>query len=174
MVAKPMQGDGPIFEDDPPVTLEEIIATCEDDHNLLLALAMARAWPEGLPEAQLEPWQRIGPDVLWMVCRQDLARYTKIHAESVNYLSKIGWIYRQKITRKQMARAASGAIYKLVYRRVESPKAASKEVSIREATYLDLRAEATAFLVNCMSVAQFGVEIALGMRPDARTPSRMA
>lgn len=174
MVAKPMQGDGPIYEYDPPITLGEMVATCEDDHGLLLALAMARAWPEGVPYHELEPWQRIGPDVLWMVCRQDMTAYPRIHAETVSHLASLRWVSRKGIKRRALARASTDAIERIVVGDCYPGDLAARAVGIRKETFLQLRAEATAFLINCMAVAQFGVEVALGMRPEPRTPIGMA
>lgn len=166
MSARPLQADGPTFEDDPPYTFGEIIATAEDDHGLLLALAMARAWPEGVPERDLEPWQRIGPDVLWMVYKQDMARWGKIHAETVAYLGGLTWVIRKKLSARQIECAASDAIDRMVTGQCTPSDIAALAVAMRVDTYLNLRAEGVGFLVNCMSVAQFGVEIALGKRPE--------
>jgi hypothetical protein len=175
VVTKPMQGDGPrsedIYEYEPPVTLGELVATCEDDHNLMLALAMARAWPEGVPESDLEPWQRIGPDVLWMVHRQDWSKRVKIHAEAVAYVCALRWFVRKRLGRMQAERAVTDALDRLVTGESYPADIAAMSVACRKETYLELRAEALAFLINCMSVAQFGVEIALGMRPEPRTPA---
>ena len=171
-----MKGDGPedTFEGDPPITLGEMVATCEDDHNLMLALAMARAWPEGVPESELEPWQRIGPDVLWMFYRQDFSRLEKILAECVRHVYGLRWVQRKKLGRNQAERACADAIEKLVTGLAWPADIAAMSVACRKETYLDLRAEATAFLINCMSVAQFGVEVALGMRPEPRTTRKSA
>lgn len=176
MVTKPMKGDGPqeIFEGDPPITLGEMVATCEDDHNLMLALAMSRAWPEGVPESELEPWQRIGPDILWMFYRGDFYKQKKIHDEAVRHVSSLRWVDRKRVKMNQVERACADAIEKLVTGQTWPSDIAAMSVGCRKETYLDLRAEATALLVNCMSVAQFGVEVALGMRPEPRTTSKMA
>lgn len=183
MVTKPMQGDGPIFEDDPPVTLGEMVATCQDDHGLLLALAMARAWPEievepgvwaKIPAHEVEPWQRIGPDVLWMVHQRDFEQQPKIHAEAATYVAAIPWVVKKRLGRAQVCRAVTDAIDRLVTGDSYPADIAAMSVACRKETYLELRAEALAFLINCMSVAQFGVEVALGMRPEPRTPGRLS
>lgn len=174
MVTKPMQGDGPrseeTYEYEPPVTLGEMVATCEDDHNLMLALAMARAWPEGLPESELEPWQRIGPDVLWMVHRHDWSKRAKIHAEATRHVCSLRWVVRKKLGQNQVERAVTDALDRLVTGDSNPADIAALSVACRKETFLELRAEALAFLINCMSVAQFGVEVALGVRPEPRTP----
>lgn len=168
MVAKPMQGDGPaVYEAEPPYTLAELVATCEDDHDLMLALAMARAWPEGVPERDLEPWQRIGPDVLWMVARRDLMALWKVVGETTRHLAVLPWVVRKNVPHSVLVKASCDAVERLVYRKPLPQKMSD----VRKETYLELRAEAVAFLVNCMAVAEVGVEIALGKRPEPRTGS---
>lgn len=174
MATKPMAGDGPtleIFEDDPPVTLGELVATSDNNFDLLGALAMARAWPEGMPARDLEPWQRIGPDVLWMVCREDYTRVEKIGRETLNHVAGLKWVQRKRLSRLQVERAVMDAIARLVERECMAAEIACLAVALRKETYLELRAEAYAFLVNCMAVAEYGVQIALGMR-EPYTPRK--
>lgn len=170
MVAPPMRGDGPlateIFEDDPPVTLGELVSTADNNFDLLHALAMSRAWPEGMPERDLEPWQRVGPDILWMVNRQDYCRVQKIGDETIAYLGRLRWVARKKLTRPQLERATTDAIKRLTEGDCMPASLACLAAGLRKETYLDLRAEATAFLLNCWAVAEFGVQVALGMRPE--------
>lgn len=169
-----MKGDGPsaeIFEDDPPVTLGEMVATSDNNFDLLGALAMARAWPEGVPARELEPWQRIGPDVLWMVCRKDYVRVDRIGREALNHVAGLRWVCKRKISRQQIERAVTDAIERLVERECMAAEIACLAVALRKETYLELRAEAYAFLVNCMTVAEYGVQIALGMR-EPYTPRK--
>ena len=167
MVAKPMEGDGPrieIFEDDPPITLGELIATSDNNFDLLGALAMARCWPEGVPAHELEPWQRIGPDVLWMVNRQDYSAAEKVGREAKAHLLGLRWVRQKRIGSLQVERAVTDAIERIVTRNCLPAETAALMAAMRLQTYLDLRAEAMAFLVNCMAVAEYGVQRALGFR----------
>lgn len=173
MVTKPMQGDGPFtFEDDPPYELGELIATSDDDHDLLLALAMSRGRGELVPDWELEPWQRIGPDVLWMVYKGDMSVAKKVLDETYLHVAGLRWVVNRKLSHAQIDRAIIDAVNKLGVNDCLPAEIASLAVALRKETYLDLRAEATAFMVNCMAVAEYGVQAALGRRPEPDSPTK--
>lgn len=175
MVAKPMQGDGPatdIYEDDPPYTFEELVATSDGNLDLMHALSMARNRDEFTPDWALEPWQRIGPDILWMVHRGDMSVARKVLNETYDYVAGLRWVRQKKLSHQQIDRAVIDAVNKLGINQCLPAEIASLAVALRKDTYLDLRAEATAFMVNCMAVAQFGTEVALGRRPEPDSSSK--
>jgi len=167
MVGKPMQADGPLgatYEDEPPVTLGELIATSDDNFDVLHALAMARAWPENVAWRDLDPWQRIGPDVLWMVHRQDFSKVERIARETRAHVMGLRWVARKGFARQQIERAVTDAIEKLVTGDCMPADIAALAAAMRKETYLHLRSEAMAFMVNCMIVAEYGFQMALGRR----------
>jgi len=173
MVAKPMQGDGPtieVYESEPPYTLGELISTCEDDVDLLHALSMARYRDEETPYSQLNPWQRIGPDLLWMVYKGDTAQFNKIADEAYLHVSSIDWVVKKKLSHAQINRAVLDSVNKLATNSCMPAEIACLAVAMRKDTYLDLRAESTAFLAYCMSIAHWAVEKALGKRPELELP----
>lgn len=166
MTLKPMAGDGPgyVFEDEPPVSLGELIATSEDNFDVLGALAFARMWPEEVAWRDLDPWQRVGPDALWMVNQRDYSYAERIGRETVDHLLALRWVRRKRLSRIQLERAVIDAINRLVERECMPAEISALAVALRKETFLDLRAEATAFLVNCMAVAEISFVRALGRR----------
>lgn len=136
------------FDDSPP-TLHERLGRL-DDHDSMMALAFARRWREGVAWADLEPWQRVGPDLLYAVTFQDDAERPRFLREAVAHLSGLRWVARKRLSRLQLIMAANDAVDRIMYRTCQGAEVSAPVVACRKETYLDLRAEAAAFLAACL------------------------
>ena len=101
-----MSDDG--TDADPGRTIRDFIASRGQTPEALeqaAALAMARCWPEGVPFAELAPWQRIGPDIIsgligLGVDRMSVAREVVRHLEALHGPSAVHmWCARYAIER---------------------------------------------------------------------------
>lgn len=156
MVAKPMEGDGPVrdpFSDEAP-TVAELLSSCDDHSELLGALSYSRGWTEDVPRSQLSPWQQIGPEVLWAVSRQTEAEIHKIGPVVTDYVCAIRWVMAKKLSRLQIELAVSDALDRLIYGECTSADVSALVVACRKETFLDLRAEALAFMVFSMGMSE--------------------
>lgn len=154
MVAKPMQGDGPaVNEADPPYTLGEIIAVCDDNSLVIGALCFARGWNRDCPKSELPPWRQIGPDMVWAVNRQTEADLHKIGPVVAAYVENLKWVRAKRLSRLQIDLAVFDAFERLVYGDCVAADFSAMRVACRKETFLELRAEAVAFMAFSMSLA---------------------
>lgn len=154
MVAKPMFGDGlPVHEDDPPVTLSEIIATCDDNTHVLGALAYSRGWVTDCPRYQLPVWRQIGPDLLWAVNRQSEASLPRLGPVIANYVAGLDWVKHKRLSQLQVDLAVSDAFDQLVWGVCDPAYISAMRVACRKDWFLELRAEATALMAFSMGLA---------------------
>lgn len=155
MVAKPMQGDGPpVHESDPPFTLGERVATCNDNADLIGALCFSRGWNRECPRNELAPWRQIGPDMIWATNRQTSAELHWIGPLVTNYVSGVRWVMNKKLSRLQIEAAVFDAFERVVYGDCMNADVAALMVACRKETYLELRAEAVAFMAFSMGIAE--------------------
>lgn len=157
MVAKPMEGDGPIARDpysDDRVTVAELISSCDDNADLLGALSYSRGWTEDVPKDWLQPWQQIGPEVLWAVNRQTEAELPKIGPVVSDYVCNLRWVRQKRLSRLQIESAVFDAFERLVYGDCMAAELSAMMVACRKETFLDLRAEAIAFMVFSMGMSE--------------------
>lgn len=154
MVAKPMLGDGlPVYEGDPPVTLGELIATCDDNSFVLGALAFSRGWNSDCPKRDLPVWRQIGPDLLWAVNRQSEANLARIGPTVTDYVWGLKWVQDKRLNRLQIELAVLDAFEQLVYGSCDPAYISALRVACRKETFLELRAEATALMAFSMGLA---------------------
>lgn len=154
MVAKPMQGDGPpVHEADPPYTLGERVASCTDNVNIIGALCFSRGWNRDCPRSELAPWRQIGPDMIWAVNRQTIAELHRIGPLVTDYVSGVQWVLRKKLSRLQIESAVYDAFMRLVFGDCMPADVAAMMVACRKETYLEIRAEAVAFMAFAMGIA---------------------
>jgi hypothetical protein len=152
-----MEGDGPPARDpysDDEVTLGEIIATCDDCADILGALSFSRGWTEDVPRSWLAPWQQVGPDILWAVSRQTEAEIHRIGPVVTRHVAGLGWVLKKRLSRLQVELAVSDALDRLIYGECMSADVSALMVACRKETFLDLRAEAVAFMAFAMSMAE--------------------
>lgn len=157
MVAKPMEGDGPITRDpysDDRITVAELISSCDDNADLLGALSFSRGWTEDVPRDRLQPWQQIGPEVLWAVNRQTEAELPKIGPVVSDYVCNLRWVKQKRLSRLQIESAVFDAFERLVYGDCMAAELSAMMVACRKETFLDLRAEAIAFMVFAMGMSE--------------------
>lgn len=163
MVAKPMQGDGPpVHEADPPYTLADIVATCDDNTHVIGALCYSRGWTEDVPKSQLAPWRQIGPEMIWAVNRQDECDLPRIGPVVTRHVEGLPWVRKKRLSRLQIELAVYDAFQGLVYGSCMSADVSAMRVACRKETFLDLRAEATALMVFAMGLAECGLREQLG------------
>lgn len=136
--------NGGAFEDS-PATLHEKIGR-EGDTDSMMAIAFARRWPEGVAFRDLKPWQRFGPDLLYAVCFQDDSERPRFMREAVAHMQGLKWVARKRLSRLQLIMAANDAVDRIIYRTCQGAEVSAAAVACRKETYLDLRAEAVAFL----------------------------
>jgi hypothetical protein len=157
MVTKPMEGDGPPlrepFTDDRP-TLGEILATVNDNADLLGALSYSRGWTRDVPRCDLSPWQQVGPDLLWAVARQTEAEHHRIGPVVTDFVCNLAWVLKTRLSRLQIELAVSDALDRLVYGECMAADVSAMMVACRKETFLELRAEAVAFMVTAMGIAE--------------------
>lgn len=154
MVAKPMLGDGlPIYESDPPVTLGEIIATCDDNAHVLGALAFSRGWVTDCPKSDLPVWRQIGPDMLWAVNRGTDCSLPRIGPVIAKYISGLKWVRAKRLSQLQIDLAVLDAFEQLVFGQCDPAYISALRVACRKETFLELRAEATALMAFSMGLA---------------------
>ena len=135
--------------EDSGATLHERIGRC-DDYDSMGALAISRRWPEGVAWADLEPWQRCGPELLYAATFQDDGERPRFMREAVAHMRGLRWIRNKKLSRLQLIMAANDAVDQILYRNCQAAVISAAAVACRRETYLDLRAEAVAFLAACM------------------------
>ena len=163
MVAKPMQGDGPpVHEAEPPYTLGEMIATCDDNSFVIGALCYARGWIEDVPKSHLAPWRQIGPEMIWATNRQTEADLPKIGPVVTSYVENLKWVRDKRLSRLQIELAVSDGFDRVVYGECMSADLSAMRVACRKETFLELRAEAVAFMVFAMGLAECGLREQLG------------
>lgn len=154
MVAKPMAGDGPAtHEGDPPVTLGEVIATCDDNSFVLGALAFSRGWNRDVPKCELAPWRQIGPEMIWAVNRQTEAELHRVGPVVTDFVCNLPWVRKTRLSRLQIESAVYDAFQRLVYGDCMAADVAAMMVACRKETFLELRAEAVAFMAFAMAMA---------------------
>jgi hypothetical protein len=152
-----MEGDGPITRDpysDDRITVAELISSCDDNADLLGALSFSRGWTEDVPRDWLQPWQQIGPEVLWAVNRQTEAELPKIGPVVSDYVCNLRWVKQKRLSRLQIESAVFDAFERLVYGDCMAAELSAMMVACRKETFLDLRAEATAFMVFAMGMSE--------------------
>ena len=157
MVAKPMEGDGPVVRDpfsDDTVTMAELLSSCDDNADLLGALSYSRAWTDDVPKDRLSPWQQIGPEVLWAVARQTEAEIHKIGPVATRHVCNLAWVRNKRLSQLQIELAVFDAFCRVVYGECTSADISAPMVACRKETFLDLRAEAVAFLVFAMGMSE--------------------
>lgn len=163
MVARPMQGDGPpVHEAEPPYTLGEIVATCDDSSHVIGALCYARGWTEDVPKSWLAPWKQIGPEMIWAVNRQTEAELHKIGPVVTSHVEGLKWVRGKRLSRLQVELAVADAFDRVVYGDCMSAAISAMRVACRKETFLQLRAEAVAFMVFAMGLAECGLREQLG------------
>jgi hypothetical protein len=103
---------------DPGRTIRDFIAARGQTPEALeqaAALAMARCWPEGVPFADLERWQRIGPEIIAGLMglsydKLGIAREIKAHLEAIHGPSETHmWCARYAVERLLERRAPDDA-----------------------------------------------------------------
>jgi hypothetical protein len=152
-----MEGDGPAVRDpysDDEITLGELIATCDDCSDVLGALSFSRGWTEDVPRSWLAPWQQIGPDVLWAVNRQTEAEIHRIGPAVTSHVANLKWVRNKRLSRLQIELAVSDALDRMISGECMSADVSALMVACRKETFLDLRAEAVAFMVFAMSMSE--------------------
>lgn len=155
MVAKPLQGDGPpTHEHDPPYTLREIVASCDDNSHVIGALCFSRGWNRDVPRSKLAPWRQIGPDMIWAVCRQTEADLRRIGPVVTDHVANVRWVKNKKLSRLQIELAVSDAFDRMIYGECMAADVSALLVACRKETFLELRAEAVAFMAFAMGLAE--------------------
>lgn len=157
MVTKPMEGDGPALPEpftDDRVTLAEILSSVDDNADLLGALSFARGWTVDVPRCELSPWQQVGPDLLWAVARQTEAEVHRIGPVVADYVANLKWVRKARLSRLQIELAVSDGIDRLIYGECMAADVSALMVACRKETFLELRAEAVAFMAVAMGIAE--------------------
>lgn len=157
-----MQGDGPIYEDDPPYTLGEIVATCDDSSHIIGALCYARGWTDDVPKWQLAPWRQIGPEMIWAVNRQTEAELHRIGPVVTRHVANLKWVRAKRLSQLQIELAVADGFERLVLGDCMPADISALRVACRKETFLELRAEAVAFMVFAMGLAECGLREQLG------------
>ena len=109
-------------------------------------------------------WSTAKAYAVSLLARQDYSAAEKVGREAKAHLLGLRWVRQKRIGALQVERAVTDAIERIVTRNCLPAETAALMAAMRLQTYLDLRAEAMAFLVNCMAVAEYGVQRALGFR----------
>jgi hypothetical protein len=145
---------GAVHEGDAPRTIEESLGV-NNDYDAFAALAICRGWPEHVAWADLDPWQRIGPELLESVVFQTETYRRRFLHETVAHLDGLEWVQRRRLSFLQLLLAADDAVDRILYRECKPSQQQALRVACRLTTYLELRAEAVAFLGVSLALATY-------------------
>jgi len=140
---------------DAPRTIEETLGVC-NDYDAFAALAMARGWPEHVAWRDLDPWQRIGPELLESVVFGTETYRPRFLQETVAHLESLEWVQNKRLSFLQLLLAANDGIDRILYRKCAPSQESALRVALRVQTFQELRAESVAFLGVALALATYG------------------
>jgi hypothetical protein len=150
-----MQGDGPpVHEAEPPYSLGEVIASCDDNADVLGALAYSRGRNRDIPKSELAPWRQVGPDLLWAASRQTEAEIHRIGPVVARWVANLAWVRKAKLSDLQIELAVADALDRVIYGNCTNCDVSALMVACRKDTFLNLRAEAVGFMAFAMALAE--------------------
>lgn len=135
-----------LWDTDPPPVIERLADPTLED---MACVAMSRRQGE-VPYNELASWQRIGPEVLECVYGQHDQFRDPIVSETIGHLRSVQWVRRKRLSRIQLAKAASDALDRLITRDCMPAQISALAVACRYPTFLQLRQEAIAFQCACL------------------------